>query len=241
MSSWSSGQTHCLGGSSHSYCENTWVRTTVSPSACANGYYQHFTNHDSQWFCSFLQRFRPKMRESVQSFTGSSLQRREAWSFTAVSMPAITAFWSAQSTKINPKTFSGGVRLSQLFQLFCHKQTNCYLIVHPNQSIKLSELQVISLCIPVLFLPRVETPGETHFSPPMFMKESFLNKNVCLRATNKRRSDHGSCTSVFRQYSQFSCIIFELGGSDGFSWNFHFPHKFVFLNHYEKKLVHPLS
>ena len=119
--------------------------------------------------------------------------------------------------KSTPKHFLEGVRLSQLFQLFCHKQTNCYLIVHPNQSIKLSELQVISLCIPVLFLPRVETPGETHFSPPMFMKESFLNKNVCLRATNKRRSDHGSCTSVFRQYSQFSCIIFELGGSDGFS------------------------
>ena len=87
LSSWSSeqspGETHCFGGSSHSYCGDTWVRTTLSPGACANGYYRHLNN--SKWFCSFLQRFRPKVRESVQSFTGSSLQRSEAWGFAAVS------------------------------------------------------------------------------------------------------------------------------------------------------------
>ena len=41
--------------------------------------------------------------------------------------------------KSTPKHVPEGVRLSQLFRLFCHKQANSYLINHPDQSIKLSE------------------------------------------------------------------------------------------------------
>ena len=42
-----------------------------------------------------------------------------------------------------------------------------------------------------------EDPGETHFSPLIFIEASFLSKNVCLHVRNGRRSDHGSCILNF--------------------------------------------
>ena len=80
-----------------------------------------------------------------------------------------------------------GVRISQLFLLFAHKQTNSYAIDCPTQSIKLSKSQTVSLLIPILFLPREVTRGETHFLTLNFIKENFLGKNVCLHVINCKR------------------------------------------------------
>ena len=49
------------------------------------------------------------------------------------------------------------------------------LIDSPNQSIKLSNSQVVSLLIPVLFRDMEATSGETHFAPNVIIviKVSF--------------------------------------------------------------------
>ena len=71
----------------------------------------------------------------------------------------------AQSTKMDLKTFLEGVRLSPLFRWFGYKQTNSDAIDCPNQPIKLSKSQAVSLLlIPILFLAREAIPEETFFS-----------------------------------------------------------------------------
>ena len=70
-------------------------------------------------------------------------------------------------------------------------------IDNPNQSIKLSESQAVSLLDPILFLPREATPGETYFTPLKFIKVTFLEKNTCLPMTEGKRSGHGSCILNF--------------------------------------------
>ena len=72
---------------------------------------------------------------------------------------------------------------------------------------KSSSVNLNSLLIPILFLPREATPGETHFSTPKFIKENFLGKNACLHVTNGRRSDHGNCVlNVHAPDSNFKLV-----------------------------------
>ena len=119
------------------------------------------------------------MRESAQSFTGSS----SIVYFTG-DLPAITGdsllHDRLNQRKSTTKHFLEGARLSQLVRLFGHKQTNYYASDHPNQSIKLSEAQAVSLLIPILFFPNeaFRRSLERRFSPLKIIKESFLGGNV---------------------------------------------------------------
>ena len=87
------------------------------------------------------------------------------------------------------------------------------LIDRPNQSSKLSKSQVVSQCIPVLFLLMEATPGEI-FSPLMFIKESFLGKNVCLHLTN---GYHAPGSNLEHRTASYT-----------FSWMNLFPHNLYF-------------
>ena len=67
----------------------------------------------------------------------------------------------------------------------------------------LSESEEVSQLNPILFLPRVSTRGETHFSPLMLIKDSFLGKNMRLRVINCTRLDPGSGSLPSRGMSTF--------------------------------------
>lgn len=81
---------------------------------------------------------------------------------------------SPQTTKIELKIFLEGFGLSQLFQVFDPKLSNQYDFDQPNQLFKLNKVQAVSQLIAVLGFPRKVTPGERHFSPRKFIKESFF-------------------------------------------------------------------
>ena len=141
--------------------------------------YRHL--NDSKWFCSFLQRFRPRMRESVQNFTGSSLH----WACSALELGVYSSIYlnlcqqSLLSDLLNqrkstPKHFLEGVRLS--FRLFCGKQTNYYAIDCPYQSNKPNESREVSLLHPILFLPREMIP--TIFSSNVYSRDFLRQKYV---------------------------------------------------------------
>ena len=88
----------------------------------------------------------------AQSLLGSILRWSDTLICTLTSVVQVESNHCYQISSMIEKTFFEGVRLSQLFWLCGQKQTNSYSIDCPNQSIKLSESQVVSLLIPVSFL-----------------------------------------------------------------------------------------
>ena len=76
-------RSRCLSGDS-SATEGSSVRTTLSPHSLLNGNCRHLTIY--MWFCSFLQRFRPKMRESAQCFTEGFLEHSKGLIHTPTSL-----------------------------------------------------------------------------------------------------------------------------------------------------------
>jgi hypothetical protein len=70
----------------------------------------------------------------------------------------------AQRRKIAFKIFLGGYRLSRLFQSPDHNSSELYLIIHSDQSNKLSKAWAVTFLIFPALLPMKVTPRQTHFS-----------------------------------------------------------------------------
>ena len=111
-------------------------------------------------------------------------------------LAAITAVRSAQSTKINPKHFLRDSDYLNYFNcLSTNRPTLVLFIVLTSQSSTANLKWSLYLFLFCSFLGR--RPLETHFYPLMFIKESFLGKDMCLHVTNERKSDYASCILSF--------------------------------------------
>ena len=158
----------------------------------------------------------------------------------------ITAVRFTQSTKTDCKTFLEGVRLFNYFHGL-HKQTNSYAMDSPDLSIRQdsdswSESSSAnlkrSLCFFLFCSCLGRRPLERHISPLMFIKESFVGKNMSSCDKRKRIRpwklySHGSDLN-------FSWIRFEFGASDTFCWLINsFPRhcNFVFLKKNRSVLI----
>jgi len=149
-------------------------------------------------------------------------------------MQTITSLGYFQSRKIDLKTFLGVIRSSRLFWSVDHQSTVSYLNVHSDQPVKLREAQVFSRHTSLLFLLMEVTPGRTHFSPVMFIKEWVLCKIMCHSVTKGRWFNWRSCDLHF-YVPDLNC------GHDWLSANFSFLSVTLWpLNNTEKKLVHSL-
>ena len=149
-------------------------------------------------------------------------------------MKAIATLRFAQSREIDLQIFFMGARSSLLSWFPDHKPSYSYLIVHSDQVIKLRKACAVPLCISAAFRPMKATPGKTHFSPVMFIKEWVLCKIMCHSVTKGRRFNSRSCDLHF--------YVPDLNrGHDWLSAKFFFlPIPLWPLNNTEKKLVHSL-
>ena len=132
----------------------------------------------------------------AHSLTGNLLQWSNNLICTPTSLVEVRSNHCCQIGSISenrPQNISWGsqiisiitIVLLQMNQLLCYRSSWSV-----NQAQRSSNcLAACSYFVP----PKESTPGERHFSPLKFIKESFLRKNMCLHMTNGRRSDHWSC------------------------------------------------
>ena len=188
-----------------SYCGNTWVQARLSPSACTNGYcYWHLKAQSGVApFCNASdQRFANLYRAS-QGAPCSTLKLGVLQQYLLEPMPGITAVWSAQSTKINPITFSGW---SQIISIIS--------IVLPQTDQISSDLSAYHWFVPSWG----RVPWRDIVLVWCLLKRvSWAITCVwaeCLHVTNYRRSDHGSCILNFHapdsnlEHPAFSAELF---------------------------------
>jgi hypothetical protein len=95
-------------------------------------------------------------------------------------MTAITALRFAQSREIDLNIFLEGCRLgsSRLFRSPDHKSSDSYLIIHSDQTTKLSKAWAVTVTLLNLpaSLAMEATTGLDNFSLLVFIEESFLCK-----------------------------------------------------------------
>jgi hypothetical protein len=82
----------------------------------------------------------------------------------------------AQRRKIALKIFLGGYRLSRLFQSPDHNSSEFHLIIHSDQTNKLSKAWAVTFLILPALLPMKVTPRQTHFSLWHLLKKGSCAK-----------------------------------------------------------------
>ena len=101
-------------------------------------------------------------------------------------MVAIATLRLAQSREIELKIFLGGYRSSRLFWSPDHNSSEFYLIIHSDQTTKLSKAWVVTFLFLPAFLHEGHTSPDTFFSLT-FIKERILSKIICHSVTKGRR------------------------------------------------------
>ena len=91
-------------------------------------------------------------------------------------MVVIATLRLAQSREIELKIFLGGYRSSRLFWSPDHNSSEFYLIIHSDQTTKLSKAWVVTFLFLPAFLPMKVTPCKTHFSPWHLLKKGSWAK-----------------------------------------------------------------
>jgi hypothetical protein len=99
--------------------------------------------------------------------------------------------------KIALKIFLEGCRSSWLFWSPDHNSGEFYLIIHSDQTTKLSKAWAVTFLILPVLLPMKVTPHQTHFFSLTFIKERILCKIICHPVTKGRRYVCRSCLLHF--------------------------------------------
>ena len=98
------------------------------------------------------------------------------WSMATIAARRIATLRFAQSREIELKNFLGGYRSSWLFWSPDHNSSAFYLIIHSDQTNKLSKAWVVTFLFLPAFLPMKVTTRQTHFSPWHLLKKGSWAK-----------------------------------------------------------------
>jgi hypothetical protein len=126
----------------------------------------------------------------------------------------------AQRRKIALKKFLEGCRSSRLFRSPDHNSGESYLIIHSDQTTKLSKAWAVTFLILSALLPMKVTPRQTHLSPWHLLKKGCCAKlyHILWQKVEKMFVEAVSSISIhlrlsaqefFSLVSLYSCIRIE--------------------------------